>query len=153
MPTTWRIVKKRHAESALDGEGARRFGGRWNSPGTPVVYTSQSRALALLEVLAGLRSVKPIPSYVMIQVSFKESLVKTLEAAKLPEEWRQSPPSPLTQILGDEWAAHQQSAVLQAPSVIVPEEYNFLINPAHPDFKFIRVGSPQEVTFDSRLLP
>lgn len=153
MPTGWRIVKQRHAKSAFDGEGARRFGGRWNTPGIPVVYISESRALALLEVLAGLKSVKPAQSYVLFPVSFEDSLIEVLRPKDLPAEWRQSPPPPTTQVLGDDWAANQKSAVLQVPSVLVPEEFNFLLNPTHPDFERIQIGIPQDIKLDSRLHP
>lgn len=153
MPTAWRIVKKRHADSAFDGEGARRYGGRWNSPGTPVVYASDTRALCLLEVLTGLGSAKPVRSYVLIPVTFDDSLILSIQPNDLPSEWRQSPPTPSTQGIGDEWADNLRSAILRVPSAIVPEEFNFLLNPAHPDFRRIQIGTPQDFTIDSRLLP
>lgn len=153
MPTAWRIVKKKYAEAAFDGEGARRYGGRWNSPGRNVVYAAQSRALALLEMLAGLRSVKPVASYVLVPVSFPDSVLDSLIAEDLPDDWRNSPPSSSIQRIGDLWLDGAQQAVLQVPSVIVPEEYNFLINPAHPDFAAFRIGEPEIILFDPRLLP
>jgi RES domain-containing protein len=153
MPTAWRIVKKRHADSAFDGDGARRYGGRWNSPGTPVVYASGTRALCLLEVLAGLRSVKPVQRYVLIPVTFDDSLILSVHLKDLPSEWRRSPPPPSTQAIGDEWVHQLRSAILRVPSVIVPEELNYILNPAHPDFGGIEIGEPQDLTVDSRLLP
>jgi RES domain-containing protein len=153
MPTAWRIVKMRHADSAFDGEGARQYGGRWNSPGTPVVYVSDTRALCLLEVLAGLGSVKPVQSYVSIPVTFEDSLILPVEPTELPSEWRQGPPPRSTQRIGDDWADNLKSAILQVPSAIVPEEFNYVLNPAHPDFRRIQIGSPQDFTVDSRLLP
>jgi RES domain-containing protein len=152
MPTAWRIVKKRHAESAFDGEGARQYGGRWNSPGSPVAYASDTRALCLLEVLAGLGSVSPLPGYVLIPATFDDSLVLPVPQESLPSDWRQSPPPPSTQRIGDEWVNQARSALLRVPSVIVPDEHNYLLNPAHPDFRHIRIGSPEEITIDSRLL-
>jgi RES domain-containing protein len=153
MPAAWRIVKKRHADSAFDGEGARRYGGRWSSPGTPVVYVSDTRALCLLEVLAGLRSVKPVQSYVLIPVTFDDSLILSVQSSDLPSEWRQSPPNPSTQAIGDDWVDQLRSAVLRVPSVIVTEEFNYILNPAHPDFGCIQIGDPRDFTVDSRLLP
>jgi len=152
MPTAWRIVKKHHADSAFDGEGARQHGGRWNSPGTPIAYASETRALCLLEVLTGLGSVKPLHSYVLIPVTFEDSLVLPVPQEHLPPDWRQSPPPPSTQRIGDDWADQGRSAILRVPSVIVPDEHNYLLNPAHPDFRHIRIGSPEEITIDSRLL-
>jgi RES domain-containing protein len=153
MPTAWRIVKKRHVGSAFDGEGARRFGGRWNSPGTAVVYVSETRALCLLEVLAGLRSVKPVQAYVIIPATFDESMVIGVGTQGLPSEWRQHPPHPRTQRIGDGWVEQKRSAILRVPSAIVPEEFNYLLDPAHPDFRHTHIGAPEEVTIDPRLLP
>jgi RES domain-containing protein len=153
MPTAWRIAKKRHADSAFDGQGARRYGGRWNSPGTPVVYVSDTRALCLLEVLAGLGSVRPVQSYVLIPVTFENALILPVEPTELPSEWRQSPPPPSTQRIGDDWADNLTSAILRVPSAIVPEEFNYLLNPVHPAFRRTQIGSPQDFTVDSRLLP
>jgi RES domain-containing protein len=150
--TAWRIVKRRYVGAAFDGEGARRFGGRWNSPGTAVVYVSESRALALLEVLAGLRSVAPLPAYAMIPATFDKSLVRPIEQGALPSEWSRSPPLPAVQRIGDEWVARRESAVLRVPSVIVPDEYNYLLNPAHPAFNQITTGEPLNVAVDPRLV-
>lgn len=151
MPTAWRIVKKRHATAAFDGEGARRYGGRWNSPGTAIVYTAESRALALLEVLAGLRSVQPIDAYVLISATFDDSIVTAPNLQNLPNDWSQSPPQASTQRIGDEWVQQRRSAILKVPSAIVPQEYNYLVNRDHPDFGHIEIGAPQEIAIDSRL--
>lgn len=153
MPiTAWRIVKARHAATAFLGEGARWFGGRWNSPGTPAVYTSESRALSLLEVLAGLQSPHAMQEYVLIPALFDEALVTDLNPSRLPRGWRRSPPPSATQRIGDEWVTGLRSAVLRLPSVIVPEENNYLLNPEHPDFERIEIGEPVAVVIDPRLL-
>jgi RES domain-containing protein len=152
MPTAWRIVKSRHVGSAFDGEGARRYGGRWNSPGTAVVYASETRALCLLEVLAGLRSVKPLHAYVFVPATFDDSLVRPLPPEDLPPDWQDSPPHPSAQQVGDTWVDQKESAILRVPSAIIPSEYNYLFDPAHPDFEQIRIGAPQELAVDSRLL-
>jgi RES domain-containing protein len=152
MPTAWRIAKKRHAGSAFDGEGARRFGGRWNSPGTAVIYVAQSRALALLEVLVGLRSLTPTSSYVLIATTFDDALIDALGPDELPEDWRTSPPPSSTRRIGDHWVGERRSAVLRVPSVIVPGEFNHVLNPAHPDFGRIAIGEPHELAIDPRLI-
>lgn len=152
MPTVWRIVKRRYVDSAFDEEGARKFGGRWNSPGVPLVYAAGSRALGLLEVLAGLGSVRPLPRYVLISATFDDSLLLPISPDHLPSGWRKSPPTPSTQRIGDTWAEEGRSAVLQVPSAIIPEEHNYLLNPAHPDFRRIQIGRAEEITIDSRLL-
>lgn len=152
MSEAWRIVKKRHVQSAFDGEGARLYGGRWNSPGTSVIYASESRALCLLEVLAGIRSVTPLDAYLIIPIRFDDSLVARVEPGDLPSEWRNSPPPASTQHVGDRWAEEHGSVILRVPSSIVPDEYNYLINPSHPDFAHIEIGTPEELSIDSRLL-
>jgi RES domain-containing protein len=140
MPRAWRIVKARHAGNAFDGEGGRLYGGRWNSPGVPAIYASESRALATLEVLAGLQANSPLQGYVLIPVEFDHSLVVTLKWDELPANWKQNPPAPSTQRLGDDWIARGESVVLQVPSALVPMESNYVLNPHHPDFTAVRVS-------------
>jgi RES domain-containing protein len=151
MSTAWRIVKKRHAGTAFDGEGARLYGGRWNSPGTAVVYTSETRALALLEILVGIRSTKVLSAYVLIPIRFEDNLVTNVDAEQLAEDWRLSPPRPSSQHIGDLWIAEGRSAILRVPSVIVPDEFNFVLNPAHTDFSRVNLGEPRELNIDPRL--
>lgn len=88
----------------------------------------------------------------MIPAAYDDSLVLPVPQDSLPPDWRQSPPPPSTQRIGDEWADQERSAILRVPSVIVPDEHNYLLNPAHLDFRHIRIGSPEEITIDSRLL-
>ena len=116
------------------------------------MYTSGTRALCLLEVLAGLGSVRVLPSYVLISATFDDALVRPVSLDHLPQDWRRSPPSTSTQRIGDVWADQRRSAVLRVPSVIVPDEHNYIVNPAHPDFKRVQVGPPEEISIDSRLL-
>jgi RES domain-containing protein len=149
MKVAWRIVKERHAATAFDGEGARLFGGRWNSQGTRVIYTSGSQALAVLESLVHLNP--PVTfRYVAIPIEFEEGLV-TMPPA-LPADWTEAPPPPSTQEIGDLWVREARSAMLEIPSVIIPTEPNYLLNPAHPDFRRIRIGSPIPFAFDPRLI-
>ncbi len=152
MPLAWRIVKNRHAERAFDGEGARLYGGRWNSPGVAVVYASESRALATLEVLAGLQTNSPLPEYVLVPAEFDESLVLAVDLEDLPSDWRKNPPSSSTQHLGDDWIASAESAVLKVPSPLVPQESNYLFNPRHPAFSEVSLGQPEGVAMDPRLI-
>lgn len=147
----WRIVRQQLAATAFDGEGARIFGGRWNSPGTRVVYTSGTKALAALETLVHLNP-PVLFRYSILPVEFDGRLVETIEPAGLPADWTTEPPSDSTKVIGDRWASERRSAVLALPSVIIPSENNYLLNPAHPDFKRITIGKPVPFAFDSRLL-
>lgn len=153
MVNAWRITKRRYAASAFDGEGARLYGGRWNSPGKPAVYVSESRALATLEILAGLRTPVVIPAYALIGVAFDEGLVSSVPDEALPSDWKIYPPAPSTQLLGDQWLRENVSAALRVPSALIPGEFNYLLNPLHPDFSSIRIGKPIDLHLDPRILP
>lgn len=152
MPTSWRIVKARHAATAFDGEGARLEGGRWNSPGSPMVYTAGSAALAALEMLVHLGRAATLPAYVLIACSFDEALVTRANRATLPANWRSYPAPPELQQLGDAWLRRGTSAVLEVPSAVIPTEPNYLLNPQHADFPSIARTAPQPFEFDLRLL-
>ncbi len=144
-------MKSRYAGAAFDGEGARLYGGRWNSPGTRMVYTAQSQALAILEVLVHLEKVGVLPSYSLCAAHFEEDLVEALDPEALPDNWRSYLSPSGLRVIGDAWIAQQTSAVLEVPSVIVDDESNYLINPAHPDFSSITIGEPRSFEFDARL--
>lgn len=148
----WRMVKERHAATAFSGEGAAVTGGRWNSRGSRVVYTSGAVSLAALESLVHLNPLVRF-TYVVFKIEFDESLVEKILASSLPADWMDQPPPPSTKQLGDRWVKRASSAVLELPSVIVPVESNFLLNISHPDFKMIRIGKPEPFSFDPRLLP
>ncbi len=150
MPTTWRLTKTKYLASAWDGAGARKAGGRWNSPGVAVVYTSETLALALVEILVHLPS-GVLPAYSAIPVEFDEGLVTTLSRRQLPQDWQASPPPVATQALGDAWHAAGTSVVMRVPSVVVPQEFNYVLNPDHPDFARLRIGKPLAFPFDPRL--
>ena len=152
MATGWRIVKSRYASTAFDGEGARLYGGRWNSPGTRMVYTSSTISLAVLEVLVHLQEASILSSYSLISAGFDDALVERMDRSMLPDGWRSYPAPSELQRIGDEWVRRQRSAVLEVPSVIVERESNYLLNPAHPDFSSVVIGEPEPFTFDERLL-
>lgn len=147
----WRIIHRSFAKIAFTGEGARRFAGRWNSPGRPVIYTAQSQALAALEILVHLDSEKLLRHYLAIPVTIPPHLIERLSPFSLPKNWRAYPASRGTQAIGDAWLARAPSPVLQVPSVVIPSESNFLLNPAHSHFYKLRLGKPVPFLLDSRL--
>ncbi len=149
--TAWRIVKAKHASTAFTGEGAKAAGGRWNSRGVAMIYTAGSISLAMLEMLVHVRSQELLRRYVMFEVTFEETLVKKLSAKDLPRNWRLSPPPGSLQRMGDVWVGSRETPVLRVPSAIVPTEWNFLLNPNHPDFRGLAIGQKQPVRFDPRL--
>lgn len=153
MKTTvvWRIVQRKFIKTAFTGEGARLFGGRWNSPGRAVIYTAQSQALAALELLVHLDSEKLLRHYLAIPVTVPPHLIERLLPSSLPKNWRAYPAPVSTRAIGDAWLARAASPVLQVPSVVIPSESNFLLNPAHPRFSKLRIGNAIPFHFDPRL--
>jgi RES domain-containing protein len=151
MVSAWRIVKRRHAGSAFSGEGARLFGGRWNYPGTAIVYMAESRALAALEMLVHLDGAELLSSYLTIRADFDEEFVEAITMEQLPTNWRREPALETIRGLGEEWAAAGRSPILRVPSVVIPAECNFLLNPRHPHFSRISIGPPIAFEFDKRL--
>ena len=126
-------------------------GGRWNSPGTSIVYTSQSAALATLEMLVHLGRPSILHSYAL-PCTFDEAVVSRLDRRRLPRSCRSYPARPELQLIGDEWAKSGTSAVLEIPSAVIETDSNYLLNPHHRDFRAIRVMDPQPFEFDVRLL-
>jgi len=151
MPSAWRIVKAPHADRAFTGEGAWRTGGRWNSPGVPMVYASEHKSLAVLEILTHLDP-QEVSHHLTFRLAFDEALVERLPGERLPPGWRAEMPARAARDVGDAWARENRSAVLAVPSVLIPEEFNFLLNPNHADFRKIKIEKPTEFVFDPRLL-
>jgi RES domain-containing protein len=145
----WRIVPVPRIAEAFTGEGARLYGGRWNSPGVAMVYTSATRSLTVLETLVHINPLLPV-KYVIYEVEIDGALVENVSAGKLPTGWDAEPPGPASMEIGNRWTKDGRSAVLAVPSAITGET-NYLLNPAHTDFKKIKVGKPEPFTFDSRL--
>jgi RES domain-containing protein len=152
MTRAWRILKTRFAADAFRGEGARLYGGRWNSTGVAMVYTASSVSLATLELLVHLDSSTILPSYSICPVDFDDSLMEVVDPAVLPLDWQQSPPPTSLQVIGDEWISRLSSVVLRVPSAVIASENNYLINPAHKDFKKLSIGNMKPFSFDSRLI-
>lgn len=140
----WRLARRRFA--ALDGAGARLYGGRWNRRGQSVVYTSENLSLALLEVIVHLElALEDFPAdYVKIAIEVPDAMERERVAALPKGEARM-------RIIGAGWYESNKTAVLMVPSVIVPEEHNLLLNPGHPQFELIRALPAKPFRFDPRL--
>ena len=152
MLSGWRIVRAARANSAFSGEGARIYGGRWNSPGTAIVYVSQHESLAALELFVHLTPLSPDGRYVSFRLDWEDKLTEHFPVKNLPPRWNAEPPDFQTMQIGDEWVRAGKSVALAVPSVLSTSEVNFLLNPKHPDFKKIKISKPVEYRFDSRLL-
>lgn len=148
----WRICMDEFAASAMTGLGAKLYGARWNSKGVPMVYAAENLSLAVLENLVRLRDPRQLKRWVSFCIEFDSSLMQSLDLAKLPSDWRVSPPPASTQKLGDQWAAAAESLVLRVPSAVIPQEACYLINPEHAAFDQLRVGSKQPIDVDGRVI-
>lgn len=147
----WRVARRVH--SALDGEGARRAGGRWNSPGLAVVYTSSALSLAILELLVHTDPDLVPRDLYAFEIEVPASLVPDhLDVSILPSGWRDIPNHPACRAAGDAWLEQRSHALLGVPSAVVPEELNYLINPAHADAALIKVVRSRPFSFDERLV-
>ena len=146
----WRICSRGHRR--FDGEGARRYGGRWNHPGISLVYTSGSLSLAALEFFVHVDIDIAPAGLVAIQADVPDSLtIETIKIASLPKDWRRYPAPEALKKIGTAWAAKVSTAILAVPSAMIPEERNYLLNPAHRDFKRIRIYRPTPFRFDPRM--
>jgi RES domain-containing protein len=144
-------VANRHAATAFDGEGARLHGGRWNSPGIALVYTSESPALAALELLVGLREAAFLGGYSLLSIELPDAAIADLDRSLLPPDWRSYPAPAELARLGDAWVLAGSSLALRVPSVVIEQERNLLVNPRHPDFGSVVIGSAIPFRFDERL--
>lgn len=150
MRTVWRITTARFAATAFSGEGARLYGGRWNPKGFELVYTAESRSLALLEMMvqdAPLRA-----RYLLVPAQLPDTVRMThINLADLPTDWRRLDHRDALQRMGRDWLVQGPSAVLVVPSAVVPAEHSYLLNPRHPDFARIIIGEPEALETDLRL--
>ncbi len=137
----------------FDGEGANRFGGRWNSKNNRVIYASENRSLTVLEILVHLSDVLP-DKYVLASADLPEALaIESVSEQELLDNWAtlNAAEQQATRKIGDEWLQRRRSAVLAVPSVVSGER-NFLLNPEHPEFARITLHDPVPFRLDVRLL-
>lgn len=147
----YRLSRKKYSEE-LSGKGAAIAGGRWNSRGTQIIYTAQSRALALAEVAVHL-SVATMPDdFMMVEIEVPDDIkVTELDPQQLPRRWNIFPYNLATQDVGDEFVRAAKNAILWVPSAVVPGDFNYLINPKHPDFSKISISKIEAFPLDNRL--
>jgi RES domain-containing protein len=149
----WRIARERY--QALDGEGARLNGGRWNSEGRAAVYASETLALAALEYLVHVEPLLAPADLVAIEIDVRDDagLGVRVEPDQFPDaDWPRYPAPDWEAELGDLWLAEGEFLWLAVPSAIVPREHNVLINPLHPRMRDVRVVSTRPFAFGRRLL-
>lgn len=147
----FRLVRKPFSGS-LSGKGAALKGARWNSVGVELIYTAANRSLCMAEVTVHF-SLATIPDdYMMMTLYVPDNIsLKKLHVESLSSDWNVFPHPASTQAIGDSFVSEKQHCILQVPSVVTKGDYNFLLNPAHPDFKRIKIIETDPFPFDKRI--
>ena len=147
----FRLVREKFA-SSLSGKGAALRGARWNSIGMELIYTAGNRSLAMAEVAVHLTLASLPSDYLMMSIRIPDDVeIAYLSESELPNNWNTFPHPLSTQRIGDTFVADGKCAVLKIPSVVTRGDFNYLINPKHPDFSRIKVESLERFPFDRRL--
>lgn len=150
MTPLYRLLRRKHLPGALTGESARLRGGRWNSKGTALVYLAGTRSLSLLELLVHVDPSEVPVDYVFLPVTVPDSVrIESLDLSSLPTNWRKA--ATLAEY-GDRFVQEGRTALLAVPSVIVPQEMNYLLNPAHPQATLLQSTEAEVFEVDERLL-
>ncbi len=153
MIQVFRVARKRPVKDIFNGMGARKFGGRWNNPGYRIVYTSKTISLCVLEILVNADFEEQPEDLVCFTARIPKSVgVIKIKRRDLKQGWNSFPYSSLTRNTGEKWIKEKKSAVLCVPSVVVPDENNYLLNPDHKDFKKIKLEELYPIRLDSRLI-
>ncbi|HMI77295.1 MAG TPA: RES family NAD+ phosphorylase [Ferruginibacter sp.] len=145
----YRISNSTHSDD-LSGTGSKIMGSRWNSKGTPVLYTSQHISLSVLEMLVNTNFKDYAIALDLLYIRLPEQqAIKTIELSSLKDTWKDDPE--YTRYIGDEFIKQKQSLILRVPSAVINEEYNYLANPLHADFKKIKIIKTKSFWPDERL--
>jgi RES domain-containing protein len=149
----FRLGTAQFKDALWTGEGGLHVDGRWHTPGRRIAYTAQSLSLAQLEILVHIADRRKMPQLVMARAYIPDALsIQTIETSVLTGAWRRfSPYSEQTQRLGMQWLAEGKSPVLKVPSAVSEAEWNFLLNPVHPDFQKLMLGESKPFSMDPRL--
>ncbi len=146
----YRLIRKKYGY-ALSGEGARLAGGRWNSPGLPLIYTSDSRSLCTVEVAVSLPIGLFPDGFEMLLIDIPDELeILEVKTDNLPMDWKKPDYSEETQCIGDQFILDNRYAVMKVPSAVVPGDFNYLLNPGHKDFGKITKIRQEPYEFDGR---
>ena len=150
--TVYRLTKLRYQDPIFSGLGGMYAAGRWTLRRRPIVYTSASISLAVLEYTLNYRRRGWVPASVLGRAVIPDDVpIDVVTLADLPRNWSAPDPPPKLRNIGQRWLERGSSAVLKVPSAIVVEEWNYLLNPHHADFKKLALGKPKRYLFDRRL--
>jgi RES domain-containing protein len=154
MLLAWRLSPPAYAD-ALDGEGNRKSGARWNSPGRGVVYACENLSLCVLETYVHFSPLqrKTIPDFEAVQIAIPDDAgTVRIEMATFERLLADADPQSVCRQIGDDWLSVSRELVLTAPSIVVPEERNVMLNPAHPRMKEVAIVRRRRFQFDSRFV-
>src|ERR1043166_4875513 len=154
MRYVWRLAPPEYAHE-LDGEGGKLFGGRWNSPGRSVLYAASYLSLAVLEVYLNIQPDlrDDLPVFQAVRISIPgDAAVTQVSQEQLAAFMAASEPIDASRHLGDDWLDRSETLALEVPSVVVPEETNLALNPAHPRMRDVKIVSMRAFRFDPRLV-
>jgi len=146
----FRLTKSMFAND-LSGNGARLFGGRWNSEGRPAIYMAATRSLAVLESLAHINPTNIPDDMVLLTIEVPDDVI-SLDTELLPENWKQSPEPHILKQIGNSFLQKNEHLLLKVPSALVPEEFNYLVNPRNPNIEKVKIKAKTPFTFDERIL-
>jgi RES domain-containing protein len=148
----YRVLRRPYAGAPFDGEGAYRYGGRWSSPGVRLSYASEHQSLAMLEYFVHVDKDDPPSDLVLAIAEVPDAMSpEQLRISELIGNWRDPAAPPQLTRFGDGFALRSQHCLLLVPSALAPSENNCLINPAHPDYKRIRMVRPEPLIYDPRM--
>ena len=147
----YRLARSKY-KNDLSGKGAAKSGGRWNSKGVAILYTSESRALCTAEAAVHIGLGNVPDDYYLVTLEIKEDVsMKELKQAEWPKDWKSFPHPDSTQQIGDDFIQENKFLILKVPSVVVQGDFNYLINPTHPEKKKIKILKTERFTFDKRM--
>lgn len=135
----------------LTGNGAKLNGGRWNNISVPCIYTAESRALAVLEYSVNVVLSAILRALAITTIDTGKAAIQEMAVSDLPGNWKESPAPPSTKNLGSTLLEGMDAAIIKIPSIIIPEEFNYLLNPAHPDAGNFRIVEVKDFIHDIRI--
>lgn len=148
----WRIAKKKYTDSAFDGEGSRRKGGRWTPKGFPAVYTAQTESLAALEQFVQMGDEGQNIQFVCFKIEIPDAVrITAIDITTLPRNWKDTPAPNGLKAYGAEWLTQGKYSALKVPSALISSECNIILNPLHTDFRRILIRTPEDFCYDPRM--
>lgn len=148
----YRIIHQRHAAEPYSGRGGLVSESRWASKGRLVSYAAEHLALATLERIGGAGRLDRLDEMIYVCASLKETAIESVDESRLPNGWARRPPSDISRSVGDDWLEEQSSVALRVPSVMLPESWNYVLNPAHPDYpNALTPQEPARLVLDPRV--